>query len=105
MITENFDCSALQGQRWRVTTPYNYNANIDNITPYWGVDNIVSNTGALNSSLWVQSGSGTAKTKFSKTYTAFKNCSISGWNPRGTLDVGCSGKVTIKISNFKIELL
>lgn len=50
-------------------------------------------------------GSGTAKTKFSKTYTAKSDCSISSWNPRGTLDVGCSGKVTIKISNFKIELL
>lgn len=105
VITENFDCSALQGQRWRVTTPYSYNAGIDNTTPYWGGDNIVSNTGALNSLLWVQSGSGTAKTKFSKTYTAFTNCSVSSWNPRGTLDVGCSGKVTIKISNFNIELL
>lgn len=104
VITENFDCSALQGQRWRVTTPYNYNASIDNTTSYWGWDNIVSNTGVLNSS-WVQSGSGTAKLKFSKTYTAFANCSLSSWNPRGTLDVGCSGKVTIKISNFNIELL
>lgn len=104
VITENFDCSALQGQRWRVTTPYNYNAGIDNTTSYWGWDNIVSNTGVLNSS-WVQSGSGTAKLNFSKTYTAFVNCSISSWNPRGTLDVSCSGKVTIKISNFKIELL
>lgn len=104
VITENFDCSALQGQRWRVTTPYNYNAGIDNTTSYWGWDNIVSNTGVLNSS-WVQSGSGTAKLKFSKTYTAFANCSLSSWNPRGKLDVGCSGKVTIKISNFNIELL
>ena len=104
VITENFDCSALQGQRWRVTTPYNYNAGIDNTTLYWG-DNIVSDTGALTPQKWIQSGSGTAKTKFSKTYTTFTNCSISGWNPRGTLDVGCSGKVTIKISNFKIELL
>ena len=103
VITENFDCSALQGQRWRVTTPYNYNAGIDNTTSYWGWDNIVSNTGVLNSS-WVQSGSGTAKLKFSKTYTAFANCSLSSWNPRGKLDVGCSGKVTIKISNFKLEL-
>lgn len=103
VITENFDCSALQGQRWRVTTPYNYNAGIDNTTSYWGWDGIVSNTGILNSS-WVQSGSGTAKLKFSKTYTAFANCSLSSWNPRGKLDVGCSGKVTIKISNFKIEL-
>ena len=105
VITENFDCSALQGQRWRVTTPYNYNAGVDNTTNYWGWDNIVSDTGALTPQKWIQSGSGTAKTKFSKTYTAFKNCSISDWNPRGTLDVGCSGKVTIKISNFKIELL
>lgn len=104
VITENFDCSALQGQRWRVTTPYNYNAGIDNTTSYWGWNNIVSNTGVLNSS-WVQSGSGTAKLKFSKTYTAFANCSLSSWNPRGKLDVGCSGKVTIKISNFNIELL
>ena len=104
VITENFDCSALQGQRWRVTTPYNYNAGIDNTTPYWG-DNVVSDTGALTPQKWVQSGSGTAKLNFSKTYTANRDCSISDWNPRGTLDVGCSGKVTIKISNFKIELL
>ena len=104
VITENFDCSALQGQRWRVTTPYNYNTGVDNVTPYWG-DTVVSDTGALTPQKWIQSGSGTAKTKFSKTYTTFTNCSISGWNPRGTLDVGCSGKVTIKISNFKIELL
>ena len=105
VITENFDCSALQGQRWRVTTPYNYNAGIDNTTSYWGWDNIVSDTGVLTPQKWIQSGSGTAKLKFSKTYTAFANCSLSSWNPRGTLDVGCSGKVTIKISNFKIELL
>lgn len=102
VITENFDCSALQGQRWRVTTPYSYNAGIDNTTSYWGWDDIVSNTGILNSS-WVQSGSGTAKLKFSKTYTAFANCSLSSWNPSGKLDVGCSGKVTIKISNFKVS--
>ena len=103
VITENFDCSALQGQRWRVVTPYNYEASIDGTTPYWGWDNIVSNTGALNPQAWIQSGSGTAKTKFSKTYTAGANCSLSSWNPRGKLDVGCSGKVTIKISNFKVS--
>ena len=104
VITENFDCSALQGQRWRVTTPYNYNAGVDNTTPYWG-DTVVSDTGVLTSAKWIQSGSGTAKLNFSKTYTALKDCSISSWNPRGKFDVGCSGKVTIKISNFKLELL
>lgn len=106
VITENFDCSASQGQRWRVTTPYNYNTGIDAITPYWGgSDMIISNTGALTPQAWIQSGSGTAKLNFSKTYTAVRESSIESWNPKGTLDVGCSGKVTIKISNFKIELL